>query len=60
VAAPDNNFSETINPSDLNTRLLMAILQLLLDKSIVSEQEIETLADQSKQILQSEEDARNI
>ena len=60
MATSDNDFSDTIDYSDLNTRLLMAILQILSDKSIVSDQEIEALADQSKQLLQSEEDARKI
>lgn len=60
MATSDNDLSDIIDHSDLNTRLLMAIVQILLDKSIVSEEEMETFADQSRQVLQSEEDARNI
>ena len=54
----DSGSSYTNDYLDLNTRLLMVILQTLVDKSIVSRKEIEALADQSMQSLQSEEDAR--
>ena len=54
------SWSYLVDPSDSSIRMLMALLRLLLDKGLITDEELWSLADHSCQELETEENARRV